>query len=24
VAEVQTERGPIVRLYEFDREMNST
>ena len=24
VAEVATERGPIVRIYEFDREMNST
>lgn len=24
VAEVQTERGPLVRIYEFDREMNST
>ena len=24
VAEVDTERGPLLRLYEFDREMNST
>ena len=24
MAEVGTERGPIVRIYEFDREMNTT
>ncbi len=24
MAEVSTDRGPIVRIYEFDREMNTT